>query len=84
MEFLLPEEDLLSVAVVQDLLVTPGDPEEIFWDYPDIKLEELDTDTMSGDLEVSQFIEVYYEVLPFLGSEIEIAATVDSLKVDDI
>ena len=91
MEILLAEEDPLDVAKVQDLLVMPGQEspaesllsaEELFFDYPDIKLEE--PDTISEDLEVSQLIEVYQDVLPSLGPEIEITHTVSSLQVDDI
>ena len=78
MEILMAEEDPLAVAEVQDLLVMPGqeDPaggllsaEELFSDYPDIKLEELDT--ISEDLEVSQHIEAYFDGLPSLGPEME-------------
>ena len=79
METFLSGEDHLAVAGVQNLLVMPGQEspagglnstEEIFFDYPDIKVEELDQDTISEDLEVSQFSEVYYD--PSLGTEIEL------------
>ena len=85
------EEDPLAVAEVQDLLVMPGqeDPaggllsaEELFSDYPDIKLEELDT--ISEDLEVSQLFEVHCDVPPYLGPELEITNNVSSLKVEDM
>ena len=73
MEILLAEENPLAVAEVQE---SPAggllSPEEFFFDYPVIKVEELDEDTISEDLEVSQFSEVYYDVLPSLGTEIEL------------
>ena len=77
MEFFLAEEEPLPVAEVQESPdVGLVSPEDFLFDYPDIKLEELDTDTIMGDLEVDQFIEVYYDVLPSLGPKIEIFDTV--------
>ena len=81
-EILLTEDSLANVQELDfkfdDLLlagqVTPGEDllqaEEIFLDYPDFKLEELNSDTILGPSEVGQIIEVYSDVLPSQGMEI--------------
>ena len=86
---MLAEEDPLAVAEFQDHLLMPDQgtpaggllsPEELFFDYQLIKVEELDT--ISEDLEVSQLFEVHCDVPLYLGPEIEINTS--SLKVEDI